>query len=160
MEPVRRFLVRRTDWATADDVLADTLLVIWRRLDDVPSDNPLPWAYTVARNCLSNAERTDRRQQRVVDKAARLPAHREDNATASTDVGLERALATLTATEAELIRLWAWEQLTPTEIAQVLDITSNAVNIRLHRARQKLAESLRKADVSAGHKESKGGRYE
>ena len=36
VDPLRRFLARRTDPATADDVLAETLLVCWRRLDDAP----------------------------------------------------------------------------------------------------------------------------
>ena len=54
VEPLRRFLVRRTDAATADDVLAETLLVCWRRLDEVP-DPALPWTYGVARHCLANA---------------------------------------------------------------------------------------------------------
>ncbi len=43
VEPVRRYLHRRTDGATADDVLGETLVVLWRRLDDVPAD-PVPWA--------------------------------------------------------------------------------------------------------------------
>ena len=68
IEPLRRFLARRTDAATADDVLSETLLVCWRRLEELP-DEPLPWAYAVARNCLANAERGARRQQRV---AARI----------------------------------------------------------------------------------------
>ena len=65
-EPVRRFLARRTDAETADDALADTLLVCWRRLDDVPDgEEALPWAYAVARNALANAERGQRRQRRL-----------------------------------------------------------------------------------------------
>ena len=68
VEPVRRFLARRTDPDTADDVLAETLLVCWRRLDDVP-EHALPWVYGVARNCLANAERGERRQVRL---AARI----------------------------------------------------------------------------------------
>lgn len=36
MEPLRRYLARRTDPATADDVLAEALLVVWRRLEEVP----------------------------------------------------------------------------------------------------------------------------
>ena len=69
VEPVRRFLARRTDPDTADDVLADTLLVLWRRLDDVPAgDEALPWTYAVARNALSNAERGARRQRRLVHR--------------------------------------------------------------------------------------------
>ena len=67
LEPLRRYLARRTDPATADDVLAETLLVCWRRLDDLPED-PLPWSYGVARNCLANAERGVRRQQRLASK--------------------------------------------------------------------------------------------
>ena len=48
VDPVRRYLYRRTDAATADDVIGDTLLVCWRRLDEVP-DNALPRAIVVAR---------------------------------------------------------------------------------------------------------------
>ena len=143
-EPVRRFLARRTDRDTADDVLADTLLVCWRRLDDVPDgDEALPWAYGVARHALSNAERGLRRQRRlahritVVDPPSEAaPEHDEP------DDRVSAALARLRRDEAELLRLWAWEQLGPAEIAAVLELTPNAVSIRLHRARGKLKEIL------------------
>ena len=143
-EPVRRFLARRTDAETADDVLAETLLVCWRRLDDVPAgEEALPWAYAVARNALANAERgtggsdgwptgspwSTRRARR---RPRRTPA----------DDRVTEALARLRPDEAELLRLWAWEQLSPAEIATVLDLTPNAVSIRLHRARGKLKEIL------------------
>lgn len=161
VEPLRRFLARRTDPATADDVLADTLLVCWRRLDDVPADAALPWAYGVARLCLANAQRGARRQERlaarvaVVDPPARsLPGPDAEQG----DPRLDEALARLSDTEAELVRLWAWEQLTPTEIAAVLDLTPNAVSIRLHRARARLGEILRKIDDVAGHEGSREGR--
>jgi RNA polymerase sigma-70 factor (ECF subfamily) len=143
-EPVRRFLARRTDADTADDVLADTLLVCWRRLDDVPhGDEALPWAYAVARHALANAERGARRQRRlayritVVDPPSEV-APEED----APDERVARALARLRPDEAELVRLWAWEQLGPAEIATVLDLTANAVSIRLHRARGKLRRLL------------------
>jgi RNA polymerase sigma-70 factor, ECF subfamily len=165
MEPVRRFLVRRTDHATADDVLADTLLVMWRRLDDVPESGALPWAYGIAGHCLANAQRGVRRQRRLAVRVARLDPPGEHFVEPNFDPDLDAALATLTGTEAELVRLWAWEQLTPGEIAEVLDITPNAVGIRLHRARQKLAKALqigagRKDKTDAGHEEWKGRRHE
>ena len=50
------------------------------------------------------------------------------------------ALARMRPDEAELLRLWAWEQLGPAEIATVLDLTPNAVSIRLHRARGRFKE--------------------
>ena len=66
-DPVRRYLCRRTDAATADDVLGDTLLVCWRPLDEVPDDG-LPWAIVVARQRLSNARRAERRHARLIGR--------------------------------------------------------------------------------------------
>lgn len=159
LEPVRRFLVRRTDAATAEDVLADTLLVCWRRLDEVPGDAALPWAYAVARHCLANAERGQRRQRRTAARLAVVePPTEVREAPGERDGALHEALAALRPEDTELLRLSAWEQLTPSEIAAVLDLTPNAVSIRLHRARQKLREELRKIEAAAGHEESKEGR--
>jgi RNA polymerase sigma-70 factor (ECF subfamily) len=149
--PLRRFVVRRADAGLVDDVLSDTMLVLWRRLDDVPADEPLPWCYGVARGCLANAQRSARRQQRLTD---RLSTVRTDDA--PDDTALHEALARLSEQERELVRLWAWEQLQPQEIAVVLGVTANAVSIRLHRARRKLADLLagpRKDEVVAGQEQ-------
>ncbi|MFC4787107.1 RNA polymerase sigma factor [Nocardioides sp. MAHUQ-72] len=155
IEPLRRFLARRTDPATVDDVLSETLLVCWRRLEELPAE-PLPWAYAVARNCLANAERGDRRQRRVAAKISVVdPPPRSTSGPERDDGTLDEALAALRPEEAELLRLWAWEQLAPREIAEVLGTTPNAVSIRLHRARQKLRDQLRKTAAAAGHEESR-----
>lgn len=157
LEPLRRFLARRTDPATADDVLSETLLVCWRRLDDVP-DPALPWAYGVARHCLANAARSVRRAERVVAKVATLyPPRESGDEPGARDPALHDALARLRPEDAELLRLWAWEQLTPSEIATVLGVTPNAVSIRLLRAREKLREELGKVEAGAGHEEREGG---
>jgi RNA polymerase sigma-70 factor, ECF subfamily len=156
VEPLRRFLARRTDAATADDVLGDTLLVLWRRYDELPAE-PLPFAYGVARLCLANAERGTRRQRRLAGRIATLDPPRE----APEPVGDDRlgeALGALSADDAELLRLWAWERLTPGEIGMVLDVTENAAAIRLHRARGRLREKLRKVDAVGGHEEANEGR--
>jgi RNA polymerase sigma-70 factor (ECF subfamily) len=148
VEPVRRFLARRTDPDTADDVLADTLLVLWRRLDDVPAgDEALPWAYGVARNALANAERSARRQRRLAYRITVVDPPQEAAPEGEQPDGrVIRALARLRPDEADLLRLWAWEQLGPAEIATVLGLTPNAVSIRLHRARGKLKEILETPD--------------
>lgn len=158
LEPLRRFLIRRTDATTADDVLGDTLLVCWRRIDQVP-DEPLPWAYGVARLCLANAERTSRRQRRVAAKVAAVdpPASATHETTPAADA-VREAIAALGPADAELLRLWAWEQLTPAEIAVVLDVSANAVSIRLHRAREKMRDELRKIPGGAGHDQVRGRR--
>ena len=136
-------------------MLAETLLVCWRRLDDLPEE-PLPWAYGVARNCLANATRGVRRQERLAARIAVVdpPAATTSGPGEGDDPDLAEAIGALREEDAELLRLWAWEQLTPAEIAAVLDVTPNAVSIRLHRAREKLREELRKTGAAAGHEES------
>ncbi|MBZ5738636.1 RNA polymerase sigma factor [Nocardioides mangrovi] len=149
VEPLRRYLARRTDPDTAEDVLAETLLVCWRRVTELP-DEPLPWAYGVARNCLRNAERSARRQGRA---AARLAAQPVDPGPPEA-VEVHVALGRLRAEDAELLRLWAWERLEPREIAEVLETTPNAVSVRLTRARAKLRDELRKSSARAGHEQA------
>jgi len=153
LEPLRRYLARRTDAETAADVLGDTLLVAWRRFDDVPPE-PLPWLYGVARNCLANAERGVRRRARLAARLADQPHDQTGDAVPAGSDDLLEALEDLDDTERELIRLWAWEQLTPAEIGTALGLTPNAVSIRLTRARQHLRELVaapRKTGDLAGH---------
>jgi len=155
--PLRRYVVRRIAADQVDDVLADVFLVVWRRLDDVPADEALPWCYGVAHLCLANARRSQRRRLELVDKLQREPsAPAPDD-----DPDLAEALAQLSETDRELIQLWAWEQLQPVEIGAVLGLSANAVSLRLSRARRKLHLLLRQESVSAGHKQggsTKGGR--
>ena len=145
--PVLRYLRRRTDAATADDVLGDVLLVMWRRFDDVPQDAAMAWCFGVARGCLANRLRSDARQLRLVDRLlATMPAEPAE------DPELYDALGALPEADREVLHLWAWEQLPPREIAVVLGISANAASIRLHRATKKLRKSLeaRKSREPAG----------
>ncbi len=146
LEPVRRYLARRTDRATAEDVLSDVLLVCWRRLEEMPPD-PLPWVLVVARNCLRNAERGARRRQRL---AARL-ADDVGNDVRSPEpapeaLAVREVLSTLRPADAELLRLWAWEGVAPQQLATVLGISANAAAIRLHRAKRSFAAALSAAN--------------
>ena len=148
-EPLQRYVRRRCPPDDVDDVVSDVLLVIWRRLDDVPADLALPWCYGVARRCLANHARTGNRTHRLVQ---RLSGEREPTPPAPAgDPALARALATLSPADREVVRLWAWEALAPREIAAVLGTTPNAVSIRLHRARGKLASALGKESRAVGH---------
>src|SRR3954447_1407066 len=41
---------RRRGSPDADAVAAEAMTIAWRRLADVPEDDPLPWLYATARN--------------------------------------------------------------------------------------------------------------
>jgi len=153
-EPLQRYARRRAPADVAEEVVADTLLVIWRRLREVPVDAPLPWTYRVAGNCLANLRRGERRRARLVDKVGRSAARHVVDLHEPPDPGLHRALRTLAAADQEVLRLWAWEDLSPAEIATVLDISANAASIRLHRAKGRLATALGKVPAGAGHRGS------
>lgn len=144
-QPVLRYLSRRTDRETAAEVLGETLTVLWRRLDDAPDGAELAWCYGVARRCLANAERGARRRAALVARIVLLDpppaaseARERDAGADAVRGGLER----LRAEEREVLRLWAWEGLEPREIAVVLEVSANAVSIRLHRAKLRLREAM------------------
>lgn len=148
-EPLQRYLARRAGGADAADVFGETMLTVWRRLDDVPVDQPLPWCYGVARRALANHRRGRGRHLHLVDRVGAAstelyrhgagdPQERVDQA----DPELDAAIATLSDAEAEIVRLWAWERLEPREIADALDLTPNAVSVALSRAKRKLADRL------------------
>lgn len=147
--PLRSYLVRRSPADTVDDIVADVLLVLWRRLDDVPSDDPLPWTYAVARGCLANSRRTSQRQLRLVDRISRLDPPR-DQPEVEEHPEIHTALAGLRDLDREVVLLWAWEGLAPREIALVTGMSANAVSIRLHKAKKRLAAALGKDGDAAG----------
>ncbi|MCW2780733.1 MAG: Sigma-70, region 4 type 2 [Marmoricola sp.] len=149
-EPLRRYVVRRTSPDHAQDVLAETMLVLWRRLDDVPTDDPLPWSYAVARNCLANSGRSTRRQLRLAQRISIVDPPSETGDTADEHPEVEAALRCLGELDREVVRLWAWEQLLPREIAEVTGLTANAVSIRLHKAKKRLGAELGKSLPAAG----------
>ena len=144
-EPVQRYLRRRARPDDAADVLAETMLVAWRRLDDVPGE-PLPWCIGVARRCLANHRRGDERRLRLVERTAAQPPDAmsgdPQHFVDQDEPELAGAIATLSDSEAEIVRLWAWERLEPREIAVALDMTPNAVSVALARAKRKLAVEL------------------
>lgn len=161
-EPLQRYLARRASPPDAGEALGDTLTVMWRSLDDLRGA-PLPWCYGIARRVLANQRRGEARRQRLVERVAASapPWQVHDAAPAGTADGADDcvldALGALTAAEAEVVRLWAWEELEPREIAEVVGSSPNAVSVALSRAKRKLAAELARQDqAAAGHERGAG----
>jgi RNA polymerase sigma-70 factor, ECF subfamily len=157
-EPLQQYVSRRGGSSVTGDVVAEALTVLWRRLDDVPEGLERAWAFSIARRCLANARRTTMRQDRLVNHvAAELRVTNLEPIETGLDAELDTAMATLSEDDRELLRLSVWEALAPREIAVVLDLSPNAVSIRLHRARQQLKKLLadRKITSCVGHEHAK-----
>jgi RNA polymerase sigma-70 factor, ECF subfamily len=133
---------RRASAEVADEVLNETFLIAWRRLDDVPRD-ARTWLIGVARKVLANHWRGERRRQALTDRLAatewRPVAPREEPADAD---ALRRALSELSEPDREALMLVYWDGLSPTQAAAVLEASPAAVRVRLHRARRRLARRM------------------
>jgi RNA polymerase sigma-70 factor, ECF subfamily len=140
-EAIRRYAFRRSP-ALADDIVSETFLVVWRRIDDVPADER-PWLFGVARNVRLNVERSSSRQHALTERltgevAASVPAH-DSNALHD---AVAAALSTLSERDREILLLHAWEGLSRREIAAALSCSAANVGVRLHRARARFAAAL------------------
>jgi RNA polymerase sigma factor (sigma-70 family) len=144
------YALRRTGRDEAADVVAETFLVVWRRLEDVPDGGEaLLWLYGTARRVLANQERAYRRRERLSERARAELVREPEPATLGQGVNLAVvAFAKLRAEERELLALVAWEGLDAGEIAEVYGCSRNAARIRLYRARRRFARELARLGVS------------
>jgi RNA polymerase sigma factor (sigma-70 family) len=147
------YALRRVgDPESAADVVAETFLVAWRRLDEVPSDaRARLWLFGVARRVIANLHRAERRRTRLGERLAE--SLRTELATQPAPAGdaaeVLRAMGGLGDDDRELLLLVSWEELSPGEAAKVLGISSLAARSRLHRARRRL-RTLLEQEGSAG----------
>jgi RNA polymerase sigma-70 factor, ECF subfamily len=124
-----------------EDVVAETFLVAWRRLDEVPAFG-LPWLLGVARNTSANARRSRRRQSALAD---RLLGDLDDEPTwpgTGADDAVTAALHRLSDADRELLTLIAWDGLSHEEAAEALGCSRGALKVRLHRARSRFTALL------------------
>ena len=140
---VYAYAVSRAGRQLADDIVGDTFLVAWRRLDVVPPQ-PLPWLLGVARNVIRERYRDEARQASL---AAELRAWYEEAHADVADGVAERAamlaaLAKLGEDDRELLTLVAWHGLGARAAARVVGCSTATYFVRLHRARKRLEQAL------------------
>ena len=138
------YLARRCeDREDAADLLAETFLVAWRRLDAVPPPpDDRPWLFAVAANVLANHRRGLHRRSRAT-RALREQLGDLVTPEPSVEVlALREALRRLDPVDREVLTLAAWEGLSAREVGQVLGMSESAVSTRQSRARVRLREQL------------------
>jgi RNA polymerase sigma-70 factor, ECF subfamily len=140
-EDIANYLRRRCfplPQADVADLVEETLIVVWRRLDELSEDALFPWAMGVARNVLRNAKRSSRRrthyESSVRVQGAVAPA--EEIVVANDSI--RRALSALGEREREILTLHFWDGLSSEEIGLSLNISSRAAAVALSRAQQHL----------------------
>jgi len=143
---VYRFLARRSDPSIAADLAQETFTTAWRRLEELPinANDVRAWLYRTARNHLLNVQRSGTRQNalaiRFAENASEAIAGPETSVIARRD--LEKAWQALPPAEQEVLALVGWEELSVTESATVLGVSTVTVRARLRRARAALRANL------------------
>lgn len=145
------YLARRTEpTEDAADLMSEVFATAWRRVDDLPpGDETRLWLYGTARKVLANHRRSRTRRDRLAGQLREaLVHHVRTGAADGADPRVRAALAGLPDGDRELLTLTAWEEMTPAEIAVVLDLSPATVRTRLSRARTRLRAALAVQDVA------------
>jgi len=154
VSPVTLYGVRRcSDPDDVADLVAETFLVALQASGRyvAETDTALPWLFGIARRVLAKQRRRRAGARRLLVKATNahllFTASEEDAVAAAIDAArqaplLEAGLATLSASEREVLELVAYDGLTPSEVAAMLNLSPNAARLRLSRARRHLRSVL------------------
>jgi RNA polymerase sigma-70 factor (ECF subfamily) len=127
----------------ADDAVAETYAIAWRRQRDLPRGAELGWLIGVARRVLANARRSRRRAgalHALLDLQPRAPG--PDPAERVEDGELRAALMALSPLDREAVVLTAWFELSSADAARALGVTPAAFRMRTARARRRLRYAL------------------
>jgi RNA polymerase sigma factor (sigma-70 family) len=157
---------RTASWSLAEDVTSAVFLEAWRRRKEVRlhGDSVRPWLLAVANNALRNAQRSVRRQQRLLSKLPPPTASSAFEGEADQRIDDERAMGTilerineLRLEEREIIALCDWAQLSYAEAATALGIPIGTVRSRLSRAHEHLRQLP--VDAQVGDPNNPNGEY-
>jgi RNA polymerase sigma-70 factor, ECF subfamily len=150
-----RFVQRRVHPTHAEDVVADVMLVAWRRLDDVPPDLSAAraWLFGVAHKTLQNTRRREGRQDALAVRLAQIvltSAAASPSPDAIADMlDVAAAWPRLNVVHREAIALAVLDGLSAPEAAVVLGISPTAFRLRLSRARRSLRQHVESSPSEA-----------
>jgi RNA polymerase sigma factor (sigma-70 family) len=142
------YALRRTSPEAAREAVAETFLVAWRRLPDVP-EPALPWLLVVARNTISEQHRGGRRSDALLAEVWQLTglaAHPDPSDDVVERAVVLQAVAALPEPDREALVLTVWDGLGHRAAAAAAGCSVGAFAVRLHRARRRLRAELDRLD--------------
>lgn len=150
-EPLLRYFARRVmPRDDAYDCVSETLLVVWRRRESAPQidDEFRAWTYGIARHVLNNHLRSQRRRERLAEKARDSHLEQATPPSSSEPASLYAAAAAMKAlsdADRELVRLIVWDGLGVGDAGFALGLTPAVARTRYSRARARLRRMIGEA---------------
>lgn len=128
--------------ADAEDLVATTLEIAWRRYPDL-SDESVGVLFGILKRLLWESERRFWRRRRALDRLTILPDAAVDDEEARLEVlAVRDALHRMSRRDSEVLLLVAWGELSGRELAAAMGCSEQAARVRLHRARGRLRALL------------------
>lgn len=137
----------------AADLLAETLLILWKRAASLPADDDdvRPWMFGIARHVLLHHQRSAIRRQALADRLRNVlvtsPKPGFDDSSVFDE--LHEALNSLDPVDRDIIALVHWDGFTLVAASRILDLKEGTVRSRYHRARAALRTRLSAAHAPA-----------
>jgi RNA polymerase sigma-70 factor, ECF subfamily len=132
---------RLGDGPDAEDVTSEVFerAIRYRRSYDAAKGEPVAWLLGIARRCVDAALGARPREHSELEETAGEDRLEDDSVRRLT---IAAALAKLSERDQELIALRYGAELTAVQIAHVMDLQTNAVEVALHRALARLRRLL------------------
>lgn len=142
---VLRFVARRCQGCSAEDLVHEAFMIAWQKDEQIPRDSEgaRAWLFTVARNVLLNDGRARARAAELsvqLDPAESVGASPEEHWV--TRIAVAEAFNRLEPSHQEALSLAVFEGLSSRDAARVLGITPIAYRVRLSRARKRLDQLM------------------
>lgn len=125
----------------APDLVTDAVLTAFSSRGWRVVEHPRAYLFRCVLNTANSRHRSTARR-RIREHTVTLRQVPPANPTPDTSVDVHRALATLSPQQRAVVFLAYWEDLTPADIADVLDISEGTVRKQLARARARLREVI------------------
>lgn len=139
------YFIRRSEIREdAADLMSETLLVVWRRVESLPADETEArmWLYGIARRVILSHRRGLRRKQALASRLRGSLALQGSDHDAKEGSEAADAIAQLAAVDREIIRLVHWEGFSLAEVATIMRRRPATIRSRYHRARESLRSAL------------------
>jgi RNA polymerase sigma factor (sigma-70 family) len=129
--------------ADAEDVTQTTFLNAYRSLEQgVRPRKPANWLLTIASNAIKQRFRQEQARPRLVELDERIAGHEAEDDDSPSVGELLTALSKIPPQQRQAIVLREFEGRSYAEIAEILGVTTSALETLLFRARRSLAEEL------------------
>jgi len=141
--PIAKYLARRVEFGQVEDLCSEVFEIAWQKREQAAEGYELPWLYRIAGFVIANSRRKTAGRSRLFSALSVTDHAPSAESIAIADIALADAWRKLSAAERGILALVAFEGLRVDQVATAMGLSANAVSIRVHRARAKLAELLK-----------------